>query len=480
MRGGKKFHTVLYCTLAVSLSVFGYSWYSSYWKAWTGYGEDWDSLALLDTKHPDALSGGDLSHFKFGNISFEQEPYNLHLKLFVLFDRGDGVFERAIKDTHGLGPLYNSKSCEGCHVADGRAQAPTEERGHEGLLFRVSVPGTGPYGGPNHHPVYGGQLGDQVVNTLDPEVLPVISYVEEPGRYPDGMTYSLRRPIYDLSDLYYGPLGDDAMISPRIAMGLVGMGLLDAIDVDELTKLADPDDNDGNGISGRVNVVWDAEKETMVVGKFGWKAEMPTLRQQIADAAVNDMGLTNPVFLEQSCGEKQAECLEISSGKRGSLVELSEAELNQLVVYLEFLAVPARDPVEHPKAQRGEKLFKELSCNSCHRDTWVTGTNHRQWRLRKQTIHPYTDLLLHDMGERLADNRPTFKASGTEWRTPPLWGIGMTKRVNGHTDFLHDGRARSLEEAVLWHDGEAKGARDKFMNLSEDEREAVLIFVRTL
>lgn len=480
---------LLYGTLFSTLAVLGYVLHGSFWKAKTGYGSDWESLAILDKKHPDSLSGGDLSHFKFGNISFEQEPYNLHWKLSALFDHGDGSFERPFKAakknlehyaSDGLGPLYNSTSCEGCHVADGRAAAPSEEKGHEGLLFRVSVPGKGMHGGPKHHPVYGGQLADQAVEGHNPEVLPMISYEETQGEYPDGTKFSLRKPVYDLSETFYGPLGDDAMTSPRLAMGLVGVGLLDAIDPEDIKRNADPEDKDEDGISGKVNMVWDVEQKKNSVGKYGWKAETPTLRQQIADAAVNDMGISNPLFQEQSCGEGQKKCQEGPHGNIGDDFELMETELNHIEVYLEFLAVPARDPVVHPRAQAGEKLFKELSCNVCHKDTWETGRSHRQWRLRKQIIHPYTDLLLHDMGEGLADNRPTYDATGTEWRTPPLWGIGMTKRVNGHTDFLHDGRARNLEEAILWHDGEAKKGKEEFMKLDVDKREAVLTFLRTL
>ncbi|WP_309400977.1 di-heme oxidoredictase family protein [Cerasicoccus maritimus] len=480
---------VLYLGMIVSLGVFAVTVYSSYWKAKTGYGDDWESLAILDGKHPDSLTGGDLTHFKFGNISFEQEPYNLHWKLSALFDGGDGVFERpfseaqSFNDGHyadGLGPLYNAKSCEACHVADGRSAAPSNERGFEGFLLRVSIPGKGANGGPKHHPVYGGQLADNANQGHQPEVKIAMRYEEIPGMYPDGTGYTLRKPIYDLTETNYGPLGDDAMISPRIAPSMIGMGLLDAITPAEIIAYADPDDADNDGISGKVNWVWDIEAKEMAVGKYGWKAETPNLRQQAADAAVNDIGISSSLFPDQSCGEGQDACREALHGTVGDAYEMMEKELNEVVTYLEFLAVPARDPVDHPKAQRGEKLFVQMNCVACHKQTWTTGNDHRQWRLRNQKIHPYTDLLLHDMGEGLADHRPTYDATGSEWRTPPLWGIGMTERVNGHTDFLHDGRARNLEEAILWHDGEARAAKESFKHLSEDDREAVLAFLRTL
>ena len=488
--GLKRIRTlILYTALVASVSGLLYKVYLSYGKAITGYGEDWESLAILDTKHPDSLSGGDLTHFKFGNISFEQEPYNLHWRLSALFDHGDGVFERPFKEaksfnekniSDGLGPLYNAKSCAACHVADGRAAAPSMERGFEGVLFRVSIPGKGKHGGPKHHPVYGGQLADQANTGYDPEVKLKMDYQLIPGQYPDGTPYTLRKPIYDLSETYYGPLGDDAMLSPRIASAVIGMGLLDAIDSTDILKNADPDDANNDGISGKVNMVWDVEAGKLAVGKYGWKAETPTLRQQIADAAVNDIGISSSLFPDQSCGDEQQDCKDAQHGTVGDPYEMMEEQINQLLVYLEFLAVPARDPVNHPQALLGEKLFKESNCNACHTDTWTTGNKHRQRRLRNQVIHPYTDLLLHDMGEGLADNRPTFDATGTEWRTPPLWGIGMSARVNGHTDFLHDGRARNLEEAILWHDGEAKAAKEAFMNLKKSDREALLAFLRSL
>lgn len=486
----KTLNLLLYTGLIASLTAFGYTYYNSHWKAKTGYGNDWKSLAILDTKHPDSLSGGDLTHFKFGNLSFEQEPYNLHWKLSALFDQGDGNFERPYKKAEpgfehyasdGLGPLFNAQSCVTCHVADGRAAAPSNERGFEGFLLRVSVPGKGPHGGPKHHPVYGGQLADNAIEGHQPEIKLNITYIDIPGEYPDGTTYSLRSPIYDLSQTNYGPLGDDAMVSPRIASALIGMGLLDALDPADIEANADPEDANQDGISGKVNWVWDVEAQKMSVGKYGWKAETPTLRQQIADAAVNDMGITSPLFPEESIGNEQEETFsETINGDIGDPYELMEQELNQFAVYLEFLAVPGRDPIDHPLSLRGEKLFNEANCIACHTPTLKTGDSHKQSRLRNQTIHPYTDLLLHDMGEGLADNRPSYDATGTEWRTPPLWGIGMSERVNGHTDFLHDGRARNLEEAILWHGGEAEAAKEQFKQLSKEDREAVLAFLLTL
>jgi CxxC motif-containing protein (DUF1111 family) len=481
---------IVYTLLGGSIALICYTFYHSHWQAKTGYGQDHESLAILDKKDPRSLSGGDMTHFKFGNISFEQEPYNLHWKLSALFDHGDGMFERPFTaavpsgfryDADGLGPLYNADGCESCHAADGRAAPPLNPGDPlEGLLFRVSVPGKDAHGGPKPHPIYGGQLADKAIDGHKPEVVPVITYAEKQGQYPDGTAYSLRQPNYDFNFAFYGPLGDDAMFSPRIAPAMIGMGLLDAIDSNQIEANADPEDKNNDGISGKANLVWNAETMTHSIGKYGWKSETPTLKQQIADAAVNDMGITNELFSSQNCTQEQTECNDALHGISNNDFELSKEQLDQLVVYLEFLAIPGREPVDHPKALRGEEVFQQANCSGCHTETWVTGNTQRQWRLRNQTIHPYTDLLLHDMGEGLADNRPSFEATGQEWRTAPLWGIGMTKRVNGHTFFLHDGRARNLEEAILWHGGEAEAAKQYFMALPLEDREALLAFLRTL
>ncbi len=483
-------NVVLVLCLIGSIASLGYVYYFSYWKMYTGYGDDPTDLLTLEDKDPKSLSAGDLTHFKFGNISFEQEAYNLHWKLAALFDNGDGVFERPFSeaitsgyrhDADGLGPLYNAESCEGCHIADGRA-APPQAPGDplEGLLFRISIPGTNQYGGPKAHPVYGTQLADKAIKGHLPEVIPTIRYEEIPGTFPDGTSYRLRKPIYTFENAFYGAIEADAMTSPRIAPAMIGMGLLDAISTQEMIARSDPEDKNNDGISGEVNWVWNHEREQLAVGKYGWKAETATLRQQIADAAINDMGISNAVFTEQNCTAEQTQCLSALNGTTNDPHELTDQQLNELEIYLEFLAVPARDPVDHPVALKGENLFSQAGCNSCHFDTWTTGDEHRQWRLRNQVIHPYTDLLLHDLGAGLADHRPTFNANGREWRTAPLWGIGMTERVNGHTYFLHDGRARNLEEAILWHGGEAENAKQTYMNFSKEDRESLITFLKTL
>lgn len=476
--------------LVLCSGTFAYTYYESRIKPLAGYGDDWQPIDVLRSKPAKALSGGDLTHFMFGDISFETEAHNLPWQLSALFDAGDGVFERPFSeavasgfrsDADGVGPLFNMASCEGCHIADGRAAPPTVSgQALEGLLFRVSVPGKDAHGGPKPHPIYGGQLADKAIAGHLPEISYAIEYQTLHGQYADGTPYTLEKPIYHFPDQNYGPLGEEALVSPRIAPFMIGMGLLDAITDADILERADPDDRDGDGISGRANQVWSIEQGTYRVGKYGWKAETPTLAQQSMDAAVNDMGVTNPMFPTETCTASQHTCGQALSGTTNAPYEMTEQQMNEVVTYLEFLAVPGRDYLDNPDVIKGEQLFNAIGCESCHRATFTTGTEQRQRRLHNQTIHPYTDLLLHDMGPELADYRPSFSADGYEWRTPPLWGIGMVEQVNGHTRFMHDGRARNLEEAILWHGGEAEAVKQRFTTLSKTEREAMLKFLKSL
>jgi CxxC motif-containing protein (DUF1111 family) len=242
-------------------------------------------------------------------------------------------------------------------------------------------------------------------------------------------------------------------------------------------EVAGPDDTDGDGISGRVNHVWDVEHREVRVGRFGWKANQPSLRQQNAGAFRGDIGITSDLFPEEDCPPAQAECRAAPSG---GAPELDAWKLEQVTFYTRMLAVPARRDVDHPEVLRGRRLFRELRCASCHVPRHETGTMPDAPELSGQTVFPYTDLLLHDMGPELADDRPDFEATGREWRTPPLWGLGLVRTVNRHTRFLHDGRARSLEEAILWHGGEAEHSRERFRDLSAPERAALLRFLESL
>ncbi|MFT6399938.1 MAG: CxxC motif-containing protein (DUF1111 family) [Bradymonadia bacterium] len=303
-----------------------------------------------------------------------------------------------------------------------------------------------------------------------------MTYEEVAGQYPEGETYSLRRPVYTFDDMGYGPLHDELMFSPRVAPQMIGLGLLEAIPELRLLELADPDDADSDGISGRVNIVWDVETESMAIGRFGWKSEQPTVRQQTAGAFLGDMGLTTPLFASQDCAEVQREC---ADAETGGTPEVEPHLFERVVVYSSLLAVPVRRDWDDPDVLAGKRLFRDTGCASCHVASHVTGP-HWLEETSNQLIWPYTDLLLHDMGSDLSDNRPSFDATGDEWRTPPLWGIGLFEAVNNHQLLMHDGRARGVAEAILWHGGEAEDSKDEFINLSRADRALLILFVETL
>jgi CxxC motif-containing protein (DUF1111 family) len=375
----------------------------------------------------------------------------------------------------GLGPLFNAQSCSSCHFKDGRAQPPTGGgRPELGLLLRLSVPG--PDGRPQPAPVYGDQLQDRSVNGVPAEGTIVITTEDRPGRFADGTPYTLARPSYSIGDPAYGPLPPDLMVSPRIASPVFGAGLLEAVPEAAVVAAADPDDGDGDGISGRPNRVPDARTGQPALGRFGWKANIATVEAQVASAFHADIGIGSTVRPGDPCSAEQEAC---RRAPNGGAPEVDDDKLGRVVFYNRTLAVPARRGVADPERRAGADRFARLGCTACHTAEVRTGTSDIA-ALSNQTIRPYTDLLVHDMGEGLADGRPDALADGREWRTAPLWGIGLTRTVNRHTRFLHDGRARSLEEAVLWHGGEAEGAQRRYLALSADERRSVLAFLESL
>jgi CxxC motif-containing protein (DUF1111 family) len=377
----------------------------------------------------------------------------------------------------GLGPLFNARSCSACHFKDGRGRPPEPGEAPRSLLLRVSVPGTGAHAEPLHHPVYGDQIQGNATGSVPPEANVSVEYEETGGRYASGEEYSLRRPSYVLSRLGYGPVPRDLRVSPRVAPALVGLGLLEAVPEEELAALEDPDDDDGDGVAGRSNRVWDRSKGAKARGRFGWKAEQPTLLQQSAAAFLGDMGITSSLFPAENHTRAQSEAAMQPSG---GVPEVGAELLASVVLYVQALGVPARRNLQEPAVRRGEQLFDEAGCSKCHVPTLRSEPRDELSELGRVTIHPYTDLLLHDMGEGLADGRPSYEASGRHWRTPPLWGLGLIETVNGHTLLLHDGRARNASEAILWHGGEAQAARDAFVSLPREERSSLLAFLASL
>lgn len=481
--------------LVMSLGALLYQSYQSLWLPYSGYGDA--DMRYLQQELPESLSGGDLTHFHSGGMAFEQEAPNLSWGLSAAFDRGDGVFERAFtpsqtnnwrSDADGLGPLFNQTSCEACHQADGRSRPPADENEViVGGLIRLSVPGTGPYGEPLAPAGYGAQISDQAIDGVPPEAQVRVRWLEETGQFPDGETYRLRRPSFIITDLAYGPLPANTQIEMRMAPPVFGLGLLEAIPEQTLLAWADPDDANGDGISGRPNYVWDLERGSKILGRFSWKANAFDVRQQSASAAFHDMGINNELFFyrhdeyaqrhkaRQNCEPSQLACLNAYDSRE---FELRPDQLRDLTTYLQLLGVVYRRNMDNPTVQQGEQQFHLIGCANCHKSSVMTG-QHEIARLEHQLIRPYTDLLLHDMGEGLA-GRADFEASPREWRTAPLWGIGLTQTVNGHTNFLHDGRARNLQEAILWHGGEAEAAKNRYMQLPKAEREALLLFLNQL
>lgn len=413
-----------------------------------------------------ALTGDRASEFVAGN---------------AIFNRGWITAPASETQFDGLGPFFNANNCSACHLKAGRGRPPeAPDEMMLSMVMRLSVQGADEHGGPLGEPSYGGQLQDRAIMRVTPEAQVTIRYEELPGAFDDGEVFSLRKPTYVVEQLAYGPLASDVMLSPRVAPAVFGLGLLAAVPDSTLESLADPDDSDGDGISGRINHVWDVRVGRAVVGRFGWKASQPTLEQQTAAAFQGDMGISSEMFHRQECTAVQLDCLAQPSGEENGGPEVLPNDLASVVHYMHTLAVPARRAYDKPEVLRGKQIFNEIGCAACHVASMKTGTLAGFPELENHTIRPYTDLLLHDMGEGLADDRPDFEADGREWRTAPLWGIGLVYAVNHHSYLLHDGRARGLLEAVLWHGGEAQAARDEVLRLSREERAALLAFLGSL
>ena len=377
----------------------------------------------------------------------------------------------------GLGPTFNARSCSGCHFKDGRGRPPTfNGENVTGFLMRLSLAGSDPHGAPNPHPAYGTQLNPQANVGIPPEGEVVINYAITNYTFSDGEPYSLQTPIYSFTNLNFGPLSG-VLTSPRVGQHMIGLGLLGSIDEVDLLVNADEQDVNNDGISGKANYVYDVVAGTNKLGRFGWKAGQPNLRQQSADAFIGDIGITSTYFASENCTSPQNDCINALSG---GVPEITDTSLSHVELYVSNLAVPARRNINSNNVKQGKRLFNESGCIACHKSNYTTGINLKFPNLSNQKIWPYTDLLLHDMGAGLADNRPEFLADGQEWRTPPLWGVGLFETVNNHTFYLHDGRARNLTEAIMWHGGEAENAKNNFANLSQVERGQLIDFVKSL
>ncbi|MEY4546894.1 MAG: hypothetical protein RL685_3089 [Pseudomonadota bacterium] len=430
------------------------------------------------------LSGGETTVFDAGQRAYSLSARNLRDARRDPFFVGNSMFNRAwvtapssTSGQDGLGPTFNANSCSACHFKDGRGAPPTGSEAFLGLLVRLSIPGEDEQGGPLGDPNYGGQFNHRAILGVPAEGSSSVSYTEQPGQFDDGTPYSLRQPTYELTELAFGPFAPGIMISPRTAPFMIGLGLLEAVPEETLLAQEDELDADGDGISGRANRVWDPKSQSVALGRFGWKANQPGLEQQNAGAFLGDLGITSPLGLEENCPPAQTAC---RAALNGGQPEIDQDKIDAVTYYSRLLAVPGRRAVADPEVLRGKALFLEAGCGSCHLPRLQTGVLEGFPEVSGQNIRPYTDLLLHDMGEALADQRPDNLATGSEWRTPPLWGIGLVSVVNDHTNFLHDGRARDLGEAILWHGGEGAAARQAFVGMSAGDRAALLRFVEDL
>ncbi len=462
--------------------------------------------ALTAAPQPDPLgekTGGDTTVYATGRNAFSFPAANLPDDERTRFVMGNSFYRRnwveapaSTKARDGLGPHFIARSCGGCHVQDGRGEPPAiftrlgdTQDPTVALLIRLTVPGPDAHGGPRHEPTYGDQFNNAAIQGVKPEGRVTLRYDTLKGKFADGTPYTLQKPVYGFGDLGYGPMHPDVMLSPRIAPQIIGVGLLEAIaEADILANAADQAAAPGP-IKGTPNQVWDAPSGRMMLGRFGWKANVATIAHQTGGAFLGDMGITSRHFANEACTPAQKDCLAAPSGKSAAAqgqpgVEIDDKALDDVIFYQATLAPPARRNLQDAQVLRGQALFAQAQCATCHRPSYVTQAGpfpHLTSKaLNGQRIWPYTDLLLHDMGERLADGRPDFGANGRQWKTPPLWGTGLIKDVNGHTRLLHDGRARGVLEAILWHGGEADAAREQVLKMKKSDRDALVKFVESL
>jgi CxxC motif-containing protein (DUF1111 family) len=415
------------------------------------------------------------------------------------FALGEVVFRKpwisapaSTASSDGLGPLYNARACAQCHPRGERGQPePDLVRGlPSALVLRFSVP---PLTAIEQatlserranvvpEPTYGLQLQPFALQGHRSEGRLEVTYEEVPVAMADGERIRLRRPSYRVVNPGYGPLHKHAMTSPRVAPPLIGLGLLELVPEEQILER---EDTGGNGRGGIANRVWSNDQGKVVLGRFGWKAGVPSLSRQVAEAFAIDLGISSSLVTQPAgdCTMLQVECLRARDG-RSALHgghELPEALLDLVTYYVANAGVPPPTSGEPRATAKGEVLFHAMGCAACHRPSFETGSASGPPRLRGRLIWPYTDLLLHDMGEGLADGRPDGLADGRMWRTSPLWGAGRPQTPDGRQTFLHDGRARSLEEAILWHGGSAQVARDAFTRLEAGERRALIEFLKSL
>jgi len=439
------------------------------------------------------LSAGSFTVNRFDRQAFSEPAPVLTHKQRHLFMVGRSVFNRqwaaitSLNGDWGLGPTFVADRCSACHVNTGRGNPPTSsDEQLLSMIVRLSIPGTDEHGGPKPHPNYGDQFQNRSMDGRNVDLAyagtPVpneadlfLDWEEQTVAFADGETVTLRKPKLRIENLKFGELGSNTMMSLRMAQPLFGMGFLDAVPEETLLSIAEK--QRAQNFNGRPNRVWDAVNKRMALGRYGWKANVPSLKQQIAAAALGDIGVNSNLYPEQNCPPVQTIC---AKQLPGNFPEIIDHEIDALELWLQGLAVPARRDVNNAAVRRGAGLFAKAQCDVCHVPEMKTGTFPKLLQLSDQVFHAYTDLLVHDMGEELADGRPDFQAGPRDWRTPALWGLGLSQTVSGSTAMMHDGRARNVTEAILWHGGEAEGAREAFRDMTKEEREALVKFLEAI
>ncbi len=451
-------------------------------------------LALDQDKIDEAaLSAGTFTIDRVDRFAYSEPAPVLEYRQREKFLRGRHHFNQkwvvfpSLGGDWGLGPTFIADRCSGCHVGGGRGDTPkSADQQLLSVLVRISIPGEDEHGAPKPHPNYGDQIQNQGLMGQDKDAtylgerVPQEAYLyldwgETPVAFADGEKVMLRKPRLRVEKLNFGPLGPEVMYSMRIALPTFGLGLLEAVSETDILAVAERQKS--QGVNGRPNYVWDGIGKRVALGRFGWKSNQPSIRQQIAAAFHGDIGVTSPLFDKENCPPVQTDCAYQPPGNQPELVGVNWDELE---FWTQALAVPARRDVDSPGYKRGERLFVEAQCAVCHVPEMKAGVLPGLPQIEGQVFHAYTDLLLHDMGEDLADHRPEFKAGGRDWRTPPLWGLGLSQTVSGSTAMLHDGRARNATEAVLWHGGEAERAREAFRKMPKADREALLKFLSSI
>lgn len=387
----------------------------------------------------------------------------------------------------GVGPLFNTRSCITCHHDGGRGpMSPVGLHKPSSLLIRI---GSTVEGVNAVDPNYGGQIQPRSITLLNKsvaeqpqgEAMLDLQYETLKGQYADGSSYELIKPSYTLSHFSHGPLAANLGLSPRYAPSIYGMGLLDAISDKDLLAQEDINDADNDGISARYNRVVDRiTNEQQAIGRFGFKALHPSLDQQVAAAFVGDIGITSPLFPDENCTKVQVGCQQVAKIGHPTGLEAPERVMRRVNAFSAYIGVQPARRLTSKTVQKGRTLFYQTGCNACHTTSYTTDKDYALKELANQKIWPYTDLALHDMGEGLSDGITESDANGREWRTPPLWSIGLQKELSTTARFLHDGRARSIEEAILWHGGEATTSQQQFIQMTKAQRDSLLAFIKAI